>query len=196
MQVSSDGYISMGERPRFNSANSLNLPGSDNVVAPFGADTNTVISGTVQYTSFARYPRGEVLRDVSAFIASETGESFEGKKMMLASWRKVSEHEGDSVRRAMFHWHNFALICILISSYSQSTTNDFQCADGIASYAVFIYECGGMEWGGGVIGWQANSSIFEEHFLSDKPNSNVIGCWYSNSYSAVVYRLDCKYKYM
>ena len=53
-----------------------------------------------------------------------------------------------------------------------------------------------MEWGGGVIGWSANSSIFEEHFLSDKPNSNVIGCWYSNSYSAIVYRLDCKYKYM
>ena len=51
-----------------------------------------------------------------------------------------------------------------------------------------------MDWGGGVIGWQAiaNSSLFEEHFLSDKPNSDVIGCWYSNSYSAIVYRLDSK----
>ena len=102
MQVSSNGYISMGERPR---SNSLNLPGSDSVVAPFAADIYAGISATVQYTSFARYPRGEVLREVSAFIASETGESFEGKKMMLASWIKVSKHESDFVSRGMFHQH-------------------------------------------------------------------------------------------
>ena len=49
-----------------------------------------------------------------------------------------------------------------------------------------------MEWGGGGIGWLASSSIFQGHFLSIKPQSNLIGCLYSSSYSAIVYRVDCK----
>ena len=79
----------------------------------------------------------------------------------------------------------------------QSDTNTFQgilITDGIHSYAVFIYECGGMEWGGGVIGWQSSSTHYEEHYLSGDYYSNDIGCLYSNSYSAIVYRLDCKWE--
>lgn len=44
----------------------------------------------------------------------------------------------------------------------QGLTNTFQVilvTDGVGSYAIFIYKCGGMEWGSGVIGWQTSSSI-------------------------------------
>ena len=76
----------------------------------------------------------------------------------------------------------------------QATTNTFQgiiISDDEASYAVFIYECGGMEWGGGVIGWQASTSDYESHSLSGESNSDDIGCLYSSTTSAVVYPM-CK----
>ena len=49
-----------------------------------------------------------------------------------------------------------------------------------------------MEWGGATIGWQATSSLYQEHYLSG-PNSADVGCEYSSSSSAIVYRLDSKY---
>ena len=49
-----------------------------------------------------------------------------------------------------------------------------------------------MEWDGGGIGWQAGSSEYESHYLSGLSNSSDIGCLYSSSYSAIVYRIDCK----
>ena len=75
----------------------------------------------------------------------------------------------------------------------QSKTNTFQgilITDGSSSYAVFIYDCGSMEWGGGVIGWQEGSSQYNSHSLSGDINSNDIGCLYSNTYSAVVFKID------
>ena len=79
--------------------------------------------------------------------------------------------------------------------HSQFITNTFQgilITDGRNSYAVFIYECGGMEWGGGEIGWRDGSSEQVSHPLSGSSNSNDIGCLYSNTYSAIAYRLRCK----
>ena len=84
-------------------------------------------------------------------------------------------------------------IALHVYIFIQSTTNTFQgilIADGSSSYAVFIYECGGMEWGGGVIGWQANTSQYNSHSLSGDSNSNDVGCLYSTTYSAVVFRID------
>ena len=82
----------------------------------------------------------------------------------------------------------------------QFTTSNFQCVlitDGSTSYAVFIYECNGMGWSGATIGWAASSSLYEEHPLSGSSSSSLIGCRYSSTYSAVVYRLDdtCEYTY-
>ena len=79
--------------------------------------------------------------------------------------------------------------CIFI----QSITNTFQgilITDGSSSYAVFIYECGSMEWGGGVIGWQKGSSQYNSHYLSGRSDSNDVGCLYSKTYSAVVFKID------
>ena len=67
-----------------------------------------------------------------------------------------------------------------------SSTNTFQgilVTDGESSYAIFLYECGGMEWGGGVIGWQATPSDYESHHLSQNSDNDEIGCLYSTTTS-------------
>ena len=79
--------------------------------------------------------------------------------------------------------------CIFI----QFTSNTFQgvlITDGSSSYAVFIYKCGSMRWGGGVIGWQESLSQYNSHYLSGDSNSNDIGCLYSTNYSAAVFKID------
>ena len=82
----------------------------------------------------------------------------------------------------------------MFTSYHLKTkTSTFQgilITDGVlCSYAVFIYECGGMGWGGATIGWQANQ-LRGTHSLSGSAHSNDIGCLYSSTYSAVIFRLD------
>ena len=47
-----------------------------------------------------------------------------------------------------------------------------------------------MEWGGGVIGWQASTSQYNSHNLSGDSNSNDVGCLYSDHYTAVVFKID------
>ena len=49
-----------------------------------------------------------------------------------------------------------------------------------------------MEWGGATIGWQATSSLYQQHPLSVRKSADV-GCKYSSSRSAIVYRVDSKY---
>ena len=78
----------------------------------------------------------------------------------------------------------------------QSITSTFQCVlitDGSAPYAVFFYECGGMEWDGANIGWQATNSLYQRHPLSGSRSADI-GCEYSSFYSGIVYRLDSKYQ--
>ena len=79
--------------------------------------------------------------------------------------------------------------------FSQYDTNRFQgvlITDGYYSYAVFIYQCGDMEWGGGVIGWQASTSHYASYYLSGESNSNDVACAnsYYSSYNTLVFRLD------
>ena len=78
----------------------------------------------------------------------------------------------------------------------QSSRNRFQgilITDGTASYAVFIYECANMMWGGGVIGWQESPSNYVAHQLSGKNNSNSIACLSGETHTAIIYRI-CKFK--
>ena len=51
-----------------------------------------------------------------------------------------------------------------------------------------------MEWDGATIGWQYDESLYQRHYISGS-NSSDVGCAYSSSYSAVVYRLDSSGKY-
>ena len=80
--------------------------------------------------------------------------------------------------------------CIIPSLYRTNIFQGILITDGSSSYAVFICKCGSMEWGGGVIGWQANTSEYNSHYLSGDSNSSEVGCLYSNTYSAIVFKLD------
>ena len=76
----------------------------------------------------------------------------------------------------------------------QSTTNTFQgvlISDGSSSYAVFIYDCLKMNWGGGVIGWQQNTTQYASHSASGQSSSNEEVCrGRSSSFTSLVYRIS------
>ena len=72
--------------------------------------------------------------------------------------------------------------CVLIS--------DGSAVYGYDSYAVFIYECGGMTLNGATIGWQGLESYeYRVHELSGA-NSAQVGCRYSSTHGAIVYKLS------
>ena len=87
------------------------------------------------------------------------------------------------------------MLFLLSSQFATSTFEAVLITDGSSSYAVFIYECGGMEWGGATIGWADTSSLYEKHSLSGLSTSSNIGCTNSNFYSLLAYRLDGKFTY-
>ena len=85
-------------------------------------------------------------------------------------------------------------MCWCMYFFIQSTTNSFQgilISDGSSSYAVFIYDCTNMEWGGGVIGWQQSTTRYASHSASRQSSSNEAVCDYqSSSFTSLVYRVD------
>ena len=97
VQVSENGYISMGEIP---CSHSLSSSSSCSVVAPYSADINTEIAGTVRYTDFDTYSSsGTSMTSISAFIQSQTRDNFYGTRMMVAEWSGVSQYNGNHVSR-------------------------------------------------------------------------------------------------
>ena len=77
---------------------SLSASRSCSVVAPYGADINTQIAGSVRYTTFDTYSSGDSsITGVSSFIRDETGDDFYGTRMMVAEWNGVSRFNGVSV---------------------------------------------------------------------------------------------------
>jgi hypothetical protein len=159
--VSTNGYISMGLTP---TANAQNVEGALSVVAPYGADIDTRVGGTVSYT---RFHAPQELRVVSEFVEAQMDVDFLGTKMMVALWDNVAQYKGRASVNSTFQ-------AVLIT-------------DGYDSYAVFIYQCGGMEWGGATIGWGYSRDLYEEHYLSEASYSNDIGCRYSSTSSAIIY---------
>ena len=82
------------------------------------------------------------------------------------------------------------------SNTIQFTTSTFQAVlitDGSASYAVFIYDCGGMEWGGATIGWARTGTAYADHPLSGSSSASI-GCKYSTISSAIIFRLETNCK--
>ena len=86
MQVSNNGYFSMGGTPQYASLSTFPGPNSYSVVAPFAADIDTSSTGYVRYSeSFTNSQLGVV----SEHIRSETGTSFYGTWMLVAEWNGV-----------------------------------------------------------------------------------------------------------
>ena len=67
------------------------------IVAPYAADIDTEVAGTVYYTSLPITTNFTLAR-ISSFIESETSDSFYGTKMVVAHWQDVSLHLSDPVR--------------------------------------------------------------------------------------------------
>ena len=86
-----NGFISMGSRP---SRSLPTIPGSSNVVSPYGADIVTRV-GTIRYTGFlTSHPE---MRNVSDFINTKIGGYFTGTRMMVAEWDRVAKYGSKSV---------------------------------------------------------------------------------------------------
>lgn len=86
-------------------------------------------------------------------------------------------------------------LCVLlpytcIFTFQTNRFQGFLITNGSASFAVFIYECGGMEWSGGVIGWQASTSQYDSHYLSGHYDNDRIGCLYSSTSSAIAFKVS------
>ena len=89
------------------------------------------------------------------------------------------------------HWHVVAVLVkctVHISSNEYNDdfilllqTNTFQAVmvtDGNNSFAIFIYQCGDLQWSrnGTTIGFGAGSEFFSNHWLSGTPNVSSIAC--------------------
>ena len=82
-------------------ANAQNVEGSYSIVAPYGADIDTSIRGTVAYTKF-RSPVTE-LGTVSEFIETQLGVEFRGTTMMVVKWDDVAQYGGSEVSKGAAH---------------------------------------------------------------------------------------------
>ena len=83
----------MGERV---STSSPEIPGTRPIVAPYAADIDPRIAGTVRYTQFTTTDYSQMSR-VSSFIRDQTYNSFYGTRMMVAEWDGVAEYSGSYV---------------------------------------------------------------------------------------------------
>lgn len=96
VQVSTDGYFSMGRKPQDGfSISDIPDSSSQSIVAPFAADISTSYGGVVKYVNFSSsYP----MSAVNYFIRSQlpSGDGFYGSRMMLAEWSNVPLYSGYS----------------------------------------------------------------------------------------------------
>ena len=82
--------------------------------------------------------------------------------------------------------------CITIMYSIQSNTfQGILITDGSSSYAVFIYNCSNMEWGGSVINWYQSETHYAVYYASGLSNSNRAVCGYQTTiFTTLVYRID------
>ena len=72
------------------------IPGTNFVVVPYGADMDTTIAGTVKYTEFTSTDYTQI-NTVNSFIQTKTNPSFFGNRMMIAEWDGVAQFSGSPV---------------------------------------------------------------------------------------------------
>ena len=92
-----NGFISMGETP---SRSPPTIPGSSNVVSPYGANIDTKTAGRIIYTPF--FTIHPEMSNISDIISAKMGVSFTGTRMMLAEWTGVAKSGGSSVSFVLF----------------------------------------------------------------------------------------------
>ena len=68
------------------------LPGFESIVAPYVADIDSILAGIVKHTQFTLNDYSQMSR-VSNFINEQTGNTFQGTRMMVAEWYHVGVRE-------------------------------------------------------------------------------------------------------
>ena len=91
-QVSNNCYISMAVFPN---EDSPTIPGTTNIVSPYGANIDTSGGGRIRYTLFSNVNSETGV--VNKFIQDQTGTSFFGETLMVAEWDSVPLYNRDSV---------------------------------------------------------------------------------------------------
>lgn len=159
------------------------------VIAPFWDDVNTNNGGTISYEIHTG--DSDSLEYVSSYIRNRTGSNFEGYWMMVILWDQVPPFSffgsSDDVRlyktvpqRSIY----IIFYCLQVNTFQAVLITD----SDQNTYAIFIYECGLMEWDNfATIGYNAGP----EHYDNHDPSGNEIACvnFPSNNFSNVFYQL-------
>ena len=113
IQISTNGYLSMGGNLPYDTLPNFPLPNSDSIVAPFGADSDTTQTGSVRYTHLTSGSYSD-LEAVTSFINSQINSFyFSGSDMMIVEWDAVPQYSESSVSEKPF----FALLGQVSSNF-------------------------------------------------------------------------------
>ena len=96
LQVSTDGYFSMGQIPVDSSLTQLPGPSNYSIVAPFAADIDTSSTGSVHYSeSFS----STVMKDQCPHSFKNRSLVLIGTWMLVAEWNNVPLYDGSRVSK-------------------------------------------------------------------------------------------------
>ena len=113
LQVGTNGYFSFGTRQTVYSPSLFSPTSTPNyLVAPFWADINTNIHGSISYevhNTSAGSSSTALLNRVSTFISNQQSTQFSGTWMLVASWNQVSQISGSSSVVSLLHGHMYFL---------------------------------------------------------------------------------------
>ena len=115
MQVSSNGYISLGSSislhyHRFGTFSSAT---KHSVVAPFASDIDISAGGSVSYQVHSSGSSSALLRQVSNFIKTSQDVNFLGSWMLIAYWSRVPYYGGPAVSKV---WSLFSFFLSDVST--------------------------------------------------------------------------------
>ena len=113
LQVGTNGYFSFGTRQTVYRPSLFSSTSTPNyLVAPFWADINTNIHGSISYevhTTSAGSSSTALLNRVNTFITNQQNIQFSGTWMLMASWNQVSQLGGSSSVVSSLHGHMYFL---------------------------------------------------------------------------------------
>ena len=98
LQISTNGYFSMDEPPPYETLPNFPLPNSSSIVAPFAADIDTTLAGSVRYTDFSSAYNSHIIA-VTSFVNAEIDNEyvFSAASMMVVEWNTVPKDSQSTV---------------------------------------------------------------------------------------------------
>lgn len=199
MQVSTNGLISFG-RNFSESTPDIFPPSTPDtfwryIVAPFWADFNTMMNGSVSYDIYTMENSSDLLNNVNTLIQIEHGDSFfNGEWMLVAYWEDIqSPFSSDMVSFKYWSVHVYTPLTTKTAPLQLNTFQAILTTNGSKSYAVFTYHCGDLQWlRDATIGYNAPPDNYENHPLTGTDiYPDTIACVHTESeWNNVIYDLE------